>query len=87
MSEDRTHDLRIMRPTRCQLRYHRSDNPLAILAFSAVNKSAQKQTRERESIADRSFRIARLASAHLFDFELQQIRHGLFSLAGRAPAQ
>ena len=24
VSEDRTHDLRIMRPTRCQLRYHRS---------------------------------------------------------------
>ena len=23
VSEDRTHDLRIMRPTRCQLRYHR----------------------------------------------------------------
>ena len=35
-SEDRTHDLRIMRPTRCQLRYRRHDRCNSAAAVQAV---------------------------------------------------
>ena len=40
MSEDRTHDLRILRPTRCQLRYHRPvhlpESPCSFARFADV---------------------------------------------------
>ena len=38
-SEDRTHDLRVMRPTRCQLRYSRLD-VLGARAVSLVHRYA-----------------------------------------------
>ena len=41
VSEDRTHDLRIMRPTRYQLRYHRLDiNWLLPLLRAEIEKAS-----------------------------------------------
>ena len=56
-SEDRTHDLRIMRPTRCQLRYRRmcwdalSSQPQASLALQALSsqRAAKPSTIARDS--------------------------------------
>ena len=42
-SEERTHDLRIMRPTRCQLRYRRSCTLLHSAFFLATGAMAQRQ--------------------------------------------
>ena len=41
VSEDRTHDLRIMRPTRCQLRYHRSVSAQIVVCVARTKRRAQ----------------------------------------------
>ena len=42
MSEDRTHDLSVMRPTRYQLRYHRLEDA-AVFVANASNEYATEQ--------------------------------------------
>ena len=64
-SEDRTHDLRIMRPTRCQLRYRRSCMMciLACLLNSCVRPPGNVASPGFVLLAEASFRIPTCLSA------------------------
>jgi hypothetical protein len=69
VSEDRTHDLRIMRPTRCQLRYHRFCPTLMPDVFSFVAKLQKRidvccrESRQRLRRICNSGRCPRAATA------------------------
>jgi hypothetical protein len=54
VSEDRTHDLRIMRPTRYQLRYHRHVTKGA----PARMPKFKKRDRPRKAVAEKSITLA-----------------------------
>ena len=51
VSEDRTHDLRIMRPTRCQLRYSRLLNAPTQTRAKRCNQNSCENIRRRSTCA------------------------------------
>ena len=59
VSEDRTHDLRIMRPTRCQLRYHRMQDARGSLCHTSPPQTYGSVTHSSPTVRPASVTYAK----------------------------